>query len=194
MSDPVQLWCHSVCSGWLCSFNSLKFGSVRFAKVLLHTVWFVWLESVQSDYFRSIYSLYNSVRSWSPCPVRIETVPQCRRCLKWLTKNEHWSHFELESAPFLALVLKKIPGLSKHELVDAKWIWTGVGKSRMCNRCVAVLVGDFYFCFVLLKGMRRASICKRLQAQSFDELVFTIWLSADFLGGRLFTLSPGLSG
>eukprot|EP00904_Undaria_pinnatifida_P005794 jgi/Undpi1/2344/HiC_scaffold_13.g05727.m1 len=49
---------------------------------------------------------------------------QCRRCLKWLTKNDHWSHFELESAPFLALVLKKIPGLSKHELVDAKWIWT----------------------------------------------------------------------
>ena len=53
------------------------------------------------------------------------TEPQCRRCLKWLTKNEHWSAFELESAPFLALVLKKIPGLQKQDLVDAKWIWTG---------------------------------------------------------------------
>lgn len=55
----------------------------------------------------------------------VTTRSQCRRCLKWLTKNEHWSVFELESAPFLALVLKKIPGLAKQDLVDAKWIWTG---------------------------------------------------------------------
>ncbi|CAN0128710.1 unnamed protein product [Discosporangium mesarthrocarpum] len=50
---------------------------------------------------------------------------QCRRCERWLTKNDHWSHFELESAPFLALTLKKIPGLSKQDVVDARWIWTG---------------------------------------------------------------------
>ncbi|CAM9699858.1 unnamed protein product [Laminaria digitata] len=56
---------------------------------------------------------------------------QCRRCLKWLTKNDHWSHFELESAPFLALVLKKIPGLSKHDLVNAKWIWTEPHSKRL---------------------------------------------------------------
>eukprot|EP00903_Cladosiphon_okamuranus_P022089 g20312.t1 len=58
-------------------------------------------------------------------------VIQCRRCLKWLTKNEHWSTFELESAPFLALVLKKIPGLAKQDLVDAKWIWTEPHSKRL---------------------------------------------------------------
>ncbi|CAN0253120.1 unnamed protein product [Pylaiella littoralis] len=56
---------------------------------------------------------------------------QCRRCLKWLTKNDHWSAFELESAPFLALVLKKIPGLAKQDLVDAKWIWTEPHSKRL---------------------------------------------------------------
>ncbi|CAM9647966.1 unnamed protein product [Hapterophycus canaliculatus] len=59
------------------------------------------------------------------------TIIQCRRCLKWLTKNDHWSMFELESAPFLALVLKKIPGLAKQDLVDAKWIWTEPHSKRL---------------------------------------------------------------
>ncbi|CAM9543953.1 unnamed protein product, partial [Ectocarpus sp. 12 AP-2014] len=59
------------------------------------------------------------------------TIIQCRRCLKWLTKNDHWSTFELESAPFLALVLKKIPGLAKQDLVDAKWIWTEPHSKRL---------------------------------------------------------------
>lgn len=51
-----------------------------------------------------------------------------------MTKNDHWSNFELESAPFLALVLKKIPGLAKQDVVDAKWIWTGKFRNFICNR------------------------------------------------------------
>lgn len=75
---------------------------------------------------------------------------QCRRCLKWLTKNEHWSAFELESAPFLALVLKKIPGLAKQDLVDAKWVWTGVYITYLSRN-----LGPMFVCCVVLRWTAR---------------------------------------
>lgn len=157
--DPVQRCI--IRSVWVGCVQLIKFGSVPFRCCWI-TVLFVWLGSVPSDYFRFIYFQYNSVQSWSPCPIRIENLPQCRRCLKWLTKNEHWSHFELESAPFLALVLKKIPGLSKHDLVDAKWIWTGMGNQSVRATGALQFWSVFFFVLLfLLKGMRRASTCKR---------------------------------
>jgi nonsense-mediated mRNA decay protein 3 len=49
---------------------------------------------------------------------------QCRKCLRWQGKNEHYVPCQLESVELLALCLKRIPGLGKQELVDAAFVWT----------------------------------------------------------------------
>ncbi|KAG5192653.1 NMD3 family-domain-containing protein [Tribonema minus] len=51
-------------------------------------------------------------------------VYQCRKCLRWQGKNDHYVPCQLESLELLALCLKRIPGLSKADIVDAAFVWT----------------------------------------------------------------------
>lgn len=55
---------------------------------------------------------------------RTADLVQCKKCSRWYVHKDTWAHHELESASFLAVCLKKIHGLQKMKLLDAKWVWT----------------------------------------------------------------------
>lgn len=61
---------------------------------------------------------------------------QCSKCLKWHVRQDSWMFYEMESSELLAMVLKKIPGLSKYKLTDARFLWTEPHSKRIKVRIV----------------------------------------------------------
>ncbi len=50
-------------------------------------------------------------------------VEMCRTCSKWY-RNPQWIAYEHESPELLSMCLRRIRGLKRLTLVDARWIWT----------------------------------------------------------------------
>eukprot|EP00696_Hemimastix_kukwesjijk_P008183 gnl/Hemi2/20359_TR6760_c0_g5_i1.p1 gnl/Hemi2/20359_TR6760_c0_g5~~gnl/Hemi2/20359_TR6760_c0_g5_i1.p1 ORF type:complete len:219 (-),score=69.42 gnl/Hemi2/20359_TR6760_c0_g5_i1:90-653(-) len=50
-------------------------------------------------------------------------IHNCRHCNRWY-RNPTWVHCDLESADLLNLCLKKIKGLQKVKVADARFLWT----------------------------------------------------------------------
>ena len=60
-----------------------------------------------------------------------EIVCFCKSCGRYLQPPTKWCQYELESRELLALLLKRIKGLSKVKLVDAGFIWTEPHSKRI---------------------------------------------------------------
>ena len=58
-------------------------------------------------------------------------VTWCRTCGRFLNPPNHWMAAALESKELLGLCLKRIRGLNKVRLVDARWIWTEPHSNRL---------------------------------------------------------------
>jgi hypothetical protein len=58
-------------------------------------------------------------------------VTWCRTCGRFLNPPNHWMPAALESKELLGLCLKRIRGLNKVRLVDARWIWTEPHSNRL---------------------------------------------------------------
>jgi nonsense-mediated mRNA decay protein 3 len=58
-------------------------------------------------------------------------VTWCRTCGRFLNPPNHWMPAALESKELLGLCLKRIRGLNKVRLIDARWIWTEPHSNRL---------------------------------------------------------------
>lgn len=58
-------------------------------------------------------------------------INQCRGCGRYLTLTGSWQAAEPESFDLLSLCLKRIRGLRKLKMVDAKFIWTEPHSRRL---------------------------------------------------------------
>ncbi|KAL9653875.1 hypothetical protein ABK040_012935 [Willaertia magna] len=60
-----------------------------------------------------------------------ETIFFCRECERYLQPPKYWVKCDLESKELLTLCLKRIHGLQKAKLIDAKFLWTEPHSRRL---------------------------------------------------------------
>lgn len=60
-----------------------------------------------------------------------EVIQFCRECDRYLQPPKYWVNCGLESKELLTICLKRIKGLSKVKLVDAKFLWTEPHSRRL---------------------------------------------------------------
>ncbi|KAG2377848.1 hypothetical protein C9374_008933 [Naegleria lovaniensis] len=60
-----------------------------------------------------------------------ETIFFCRECERYLQPPKYWIKCDLESKELLTLCLKRIHGLNRVKLIDAKFLWTEPHSKRL---------------------------------------------------------------
>jgi nonsense-mediated mRNA decay protein 3 len=61
----------------------------------------------------------------------IASVAHCRNCERFLSPPSAWTLARPESAELLSICLKKLKGLNKVRLTDARFIWTEPHSKRL---------------------------------------------------------------
>jgi len=108
----------------------------------------------------------------------------CRSCERYLQPPNVWLKCELESRELLALCLKKLKGLNKVRLVDAKFVWTEPHSRRIIVKLTiqkeafgAIMQQDFDVTYTVRTGMCDA--CQREAAKDTWNAVIQLRQKVD---------------
>ena len=115
---------------------------------------------------------------------RTGELTQCKKCDRWMIRQDHWARHKWESQSLLSVCLKKIAGLQRQDtkILDAGFIWTephsmrlkvyvhierGVLDNKVCanNLCLRVIV-------VVVCMLCDESICLLMQIICFYFWIF----------------------
>lgn len=105
---------------------------------------------------------------------KTSSIYYCRNCARYLQPPKHWVAAELESKELLALCIKRLKGLNKLKLVDARFRWTEPHSRRIQVQLAVqkevfhntILQQEFVVEFVV--EYQQCDMCKR-EAADVDE-------------------------
>lgn len=102
----------------------------------------------------------------------------CRGCERYLQPPTQWLYCALESKELLALILKRIKGLSKVRLVDASFIWTEPHSRRIKVKLTiqkeafaATILQQTFVVETVVAGQQCPDCCRREAKNTWNTVV-----------------------